>query len=76
MKQRIFQADVVHHHDQNREAANGIELWNSSLHLLRRLSPMGEYSRLAALDYLDRIVRPPGAPNPVKNVVESIEVFC
>jgi hypothetical protein len=46
MKQRIFQADVVHHHDQNREAAYGIELRNSSLHFLRRLSPMGEYSRL------------------------------
>src|SRR5690348_4250160 len=41
IKQGIFQTDVVHHHDQNRQAANGIELWNSSLHCLCRARWIG-----------------------------------
>lgn len=32
VKHRIFEADVMHHHDENRYAANGIELRNSPLH--------------------------------------------
>src|SRR5271156_541194 len=41
MKHGILEADVMHHHEQNRQTANGIELGNPSLHSLRRVTRIG-----------------------------------
>src|SRR5271156_4041384 len=37
MKKGVFRTDVVKHHDQNRQAADGVELRDSSWHFLNRL---------------------------------------
>src|SRR5208282_609917 len=41
MKHGILEADVMHHHEQNRQTADGIELGNSSWHSLRRVTRIG-----------------------------------
>jgi len=73
MEHGILQADVVHHDDENREAANRIELRNSSLHAI---SYANEFRAVTARQTLNDARLPAaGRARPYNTVLPEVSVL-